>query len=1043
MNAREVKTAENDALRRFAALIALLLVMGCGPNNAGNRKPPRVRRPHAEPSQELASSVSASETANTGSAASPPQSTGDAAKPPTDAAGSATSSDQTQPPPRNPTLPLPPQQGPKEIPPPIDLYEDAELKWVSDFGPGGMTIPRLPEPSPAEDEGLTHLVGVVFPEGTRDVLFIGRREPGYETISTEDLLNAFTVAYRAAGAGSPPGVSIDPRSGQLQGGLREGDLMDVVYFGGVQNSEYGFAAFEADRLMKCLSAGKDNLSGDPVSSSVPGYRSELELYAEGVDAQDAAWHRFWIEIDKSDVAHSGDHRALMAVVKLAVRTEYMEVAGGELVSGDRPPDPVARYFATHLTDHYAAYGKEFPVFNRLAAFATLTSVAAAIRDDAANPVRREIDEEWRLDEHVLPPRETPTTTPVVIATHGRAQLSGGVKLEPKNQNHLDHPRAQDLQKDVLASLPAHPHGGAWPVTSQGVQYQVVSARPRRARRTWQEDLAVGDVRLVRENGPRDAQGKSTPGWSFRLPRLRLDDELVSYQGAGKGPKAAYVYDDQGRPVELSQFGKLTMPGNPPTPGYGDASDSRNLYMYSNGWMYLEGDIEFVSINGGSPAAQLGPGARVIEFSPREEDGHRVESVQTAQGKTLYEYDGERLSRIRNDQGEAVRFDYDSLGRLSRAIGSDGQSISYNYDDQGRLVSLANSQGARLAYLYGEGLDAPFGVRAELRQNPAADYQPAAQALIETPDRSTPEYLLSDPRARHIAVEPASDSSGGYVLTIRGKGLSAAIQERLAGTATATMLGELAQRLRSLTEFAGAEVVLITGPSDVSNRVAGALRSPDLPDLRVFSASSPALADANLHRPPALNRQVRTVVHTDRMQPQVAAQLPRSNDSSLDAGVVLLIGHNTASFSQLKYDMAARGEFVGRNVIVLACPSVRTPGEDDNALRAHGAVSVTGLGQPISQALLPYFVPAVVNRIEQLQTNDSAPMRKDQSLEKALREAADEVEQLWKEGKLPAAIQENEIKNLRLIYERVGKLDRNRLRGSPTSQENQPHKSQAA
>jgi YD repeat-containing protein len=721
----------------------------------------------------------------------------------------------------------------------------------------------------------------------------------------------------------------------------------------------------------------------------------------------------------------------MAVVKLAVKTEYMEVSGGKLVSGNREADPVAKYFANHLTDHYAEYGKEFPIFNRLAAFAVLTSIAAAVREDGENPLRQEIEDQWRLDEHQLPLRETPATTPAVVATHGRAQLTGGVRLQPNNQNHLQHPRTQALQQDVLASRPTQPGAGPWSVTSQGVEYQVVPARPRRARRTWQEDLAVGSLRLVRENGPRDSQGKPTPGWYFRMPRLQLDSELVNYEGAGKGPKAAYVYDEQGRPVMLAKFGKLTMPGNPPTPGYGDESDSRNLYLYSNGWMYLEGDIDFVSINGGPATAQLGPDARVVEFSPKEEDGHRVESVQTAAGKTIYEYDGERLARMRNDRGDAIRFDYDAQGRLIKAIGSDGQNVSYVYDDQGRLASLANNQGSLLSYLYGEGTEVPIGIRAELRDNSAAAYQPALQARIETPTSETPQFLLNDPLARHVSLELATDGSGDYLVTVRGKGLSAPLVERLPATANTARYNDLAQQLRKSLGLAGAEVVLVTGPAAVSQRFAGALRSPDLPDLRVFSGVSATLADQNLHSRPAFNGKVRVVIHADKMLPQVAEQLKQYESAAPDAGAVLVIGHNTPSLAQRKVQMGNDGEFAGRNVGFIACPSPKTPGEDDNTLRAHGAVSVTGLGQPIPQSLLPYFVPAVVRRLEQLSPGGPAAMRKDQTMESIFRGAADEVEQLWKAGKLPSSIEESDIQLLRLIYERLGCLDlrRYRTRGS--------------
>ena len=162
---------------------------------------------------------------------------------------------------------------------PDDVVDNAELSWRNEFGPGGAFIPQLPsvELTRTPTVAFTRLLGVVFPRGTHDVLFLGITEPGQATLSPDELLDAFVIAFRAAAVGKSPGMSIDPTPEQLGRQLREGDVMDVVYFGNLRGTEFGRAAFECDRLMKCLSFGKDNVTKQPVECQVPGYQSELEL----------------------------------------------------------------------------------------------------------------------------------------------------------------------------------------------------------------------------------------------------------------------------------------------------------------------------------------------------------------------------------------------------------------------------------------------------------------------------------------------------------------------------------------------------------------------------------------------------------------------------------------------------------------------------------------------------------------------------------------------------------------------------------------------
>jgi YD repeat-containing protein len=1030
-------TRRREVLSAIVSLAALFLLTGCGPSGGqpprsqGDR-PSQQREGWASDAPDWAKyTTPLSEETTSGAAPTTPvvattipQS--NAGEEPRLGSSEPSSSPATAPSPqagpqaKAPPAPLVVERTVREIPYPDDIRGDTQLHWVSELGPGGMFVPQLPYSPPEEDEGLTKVLGAVFPEDSRDILFLGLRDSDLPPISTDDLLDAFLLAYHAVGGGPPPGVSIDPRPQQLQAGLREGDMMDVVYFGGLEQSEYGFAAFEADRLMKCLSAGKDNITREPFMCGVPGYQSELALLAGGAEGRDAAWHRFWIEYESSNVAHGSDGRSFMAIVKLGVHTQYMEVQNGKLVSGNRPPDPVSKKFSSHLTDHYAKYAEEFLVFNRLEAFATVTSIADAIREDEQSELRRQLDEEWRLDEHPPRLRSTPEETPAVVASAptpgGVAQLTGGVTLAPDSQHHRQHPRTNTLQQATLASLTDQLGQRQWSVSSEGRQYQVVRARPHRTRRTWQEDLRVGSLRLVREYGPRDSQGEEKPGWYFQAPHVRLDKELADYKDSGKAPKAAHLYDEEGRAVTLSKFGQLTMPGNAATPGYATADDTRSLYLYKNAWMYLEGDVQFVSINGGPPTAELGPGARIVQFSPSDAENHRVQWVLTPEGKTFYEYDGARLALMRNEQGEAIRFVYDSSGRLTQAVGNNNQTVSYFYDQQGRLKQIISNQGAGLSYIYGEGSDAPIGVRSEMRQHPAAERQPASQALVQVPQGNATASSLGDSRTRYVVIEEARDERGGYLLTILGDGQSTARQRRLSTDYSNEMLDSLANE--TLGDLKDGDAAVVVGPWDISNLFALSLRKSGMPAM---SASLIELAIKNAHSAAPDASEARFIVHKPSVKRAYANLLPESYGPE-KAKLVFLVGHYDPAFVEMLHAQGKLGAFVDADVVQIVCRTEETPGDVENILGSYGAVSVTGFNQPIPQPVLAPLMSAIEEVLNN-RPSEASPgaMRKHQTIEKFIRQAIEELQRNPSKYDLPPSVTPSDLENLKGLYERIGRL----------------------
>ena len=111
------------------------------------------------------------------------------------------------------------------------------------------------------------------------MIFVGTAEPGKPLLDPQILLDGFVVALRALSRGQQPGVTIDPTPGQLAKGLQENDHMPVRYLGGVEATAYGAVCFEADRLMKSLSFGKDNVTKAPFACDMVFLRRDADFCA--------------------------------------------------------------------------------------------------------------------------------------------------------------------------------------------------------------------------------------------------------------------------------------------------------------------------------------------------------------------------------------------------------------------------------------------------------------------------------------------------------------------------------------------------------------------------------------------------------------------------------------------------------------------------------------------------------------------------------------------------------------------------------------------
>lgn len=932
--------------------------------------------------------------------------------------------------------------GARPVPIPADVTGNAELGWRNAFGAGGALIPQVPaaEDASTQPSTFSRLVGVVFPPGEREILFVGVAEPGHARLAPEELLDAFVLAYRAMANGKSPGVSIDPTAEQLGRRLQEDDILNVVYFGDVRGTDFGYAAFECDRLMKCLSFGKDNLTKQPFGCKVPDYRSELELLADlPVNAEKESWHRFWIEQGISKIGQSHDGRTFLVDVQLAVNTQYMVVRDGELVPGNQSPDPAAKAFADHMTSHYDSYALELPVFGKLAAYAALTSVAQALQphvaDGADGPrMHPSVDTVWLLHDHQVRNVTTPTTTPAIIAERilppevGRIlQLSGGVTIEPKNKYRQNDPVADALQRAVLDAHSRRQPERSWSVPFEGREYHVSTMRSQRAWHIWQQDLEVGAVQVVRDYSSLGQTTDFGNGWSLRRPQLKLSEETARFDDFGVAPRVVYVAKQPGEIAILPRLAMLTMPGQEPTPGYVSADGRRNLYMYSNVWTYVEGDVDFISLNGGRPKIEINNGGRVVDFSPDSQ--HRVQTIHAADGIIHYQYDGGQIASMRDGQGNSVQFAHDAGGKITRAEGSDGRRIVYHRDASGQLKHVLDGDGHSQSYTYNRRTGSPVAVRSELRSSPTDIQDSTRFAVLNKKAFTATESISASRYPTAVVALELTGTLGEYSVRINGSdsvrlNLDSLMELELEGDANA--ISTLQTQILSDEQLKGCDCLVVTGEYDMAQSVASMMRRR-LHRATVFTATdgNRAVQNANAR---AINQQPARVFICDNLEPEIKAGLVDVHRGSEDASTVIIAGHNDPDSHFMAYvnDLMDSGALKNKDVILVTCPNTEMPGLVENIMVKDkgGAVSVTGFSQPINQDLIKPLIEGLQRRLAGDQFGrDRNQIRKDQSIDGILRETIEEIRQRaveeFPEDELK--IREQDIDVLLEHFEQIGKV----------------------
>lgn len=517
----------------------------------------------------------------------------------------------------------------------------------------------------------------------------------------------FLVALRAIIAGEHIGVSIDPPAEYCDGMLSgqfppNGTPMIVSYLGNTEGTLFGAIMFEADRVMKCLSQETDNVSGNSLrAKAVKNYKSLFELFNLNISSKNSNWFRFWIEIDKVEIAHDPTGRAIrFGEVKMIVKNQPENAVGGNAA-----PDPASEAFAKHLTDYYDEYAKEFPIFARLKEIAKISALARFLVKEGVP-----FDDQTIFKQPILPV-STPETTPGIVSSSpsrsgGSQLIFGGVDMNvhPKVLSK-DDKLAQTMMDLAVSSEP----GGlatSWSfmgpdgltvATSMKLKaikepYRALTSSDHAFNESWKDSI----LSIRRYYDSSVPGGDFGPGWWLFLPcRLQVIPRSIKKSAVRIGQEKKE--DDTPQSIILHNF---VQPGSSIfrrhsafdnkhgnaycRVGYQSTTSNQSDVLYFQAGVYTYSDDKYT-----------------FQF---DKTG-LLHEVRTTQGLGLiakYGWDSGLINDIDFGAGKkyTVKYDKSILNpRISEIAASDGVKVIYQYHGNGQLNICSLGNKPKVSYCY--------------------------------------------------------------------------------------------------------------------------------------------------------------------------------------------------------------------------------------------------------------------------------------------------------------------------------------------------------
>ena len=534
----------------------------------------------------------------------------------------------------------------------------------------------------------------------------------------------------------PASISISYGNGQLQlvngphyiliGAATAIPTRQQRQFGGrVENTQVGWIMEEADRTMKCLCLGSNNLTGAIYNHStinVPGYKNLFELFGNVAPPQFIV--RDWftpqlMTLDQYIDPNTGLASIVFTNATVLCQTESM------LNGGTSPPQEQA--FCNNMTTNYDAFAAlKFPcydptdptgsriiqtnIFGMLKDVMKAVSLARFFRDNNI-PV-----DMWWLNSWRPPVAYTPKSVPTIMSYSGNNAyfIGGGVYIQLPNA-YIASVTASNVAAVVQSSRPALTGNANGDIRQQ----------------VWTNTTSVGTLNAVAVNSTAEPQDGNVnlaeTDLRFASPGSLPLQFTRYYQSSWLGGDAmgpGWVYTPYvlqfSRPSWYDDYGWMTDNDDVPLPVFPGTSDTglrsdnlRVVNMSSGatldfisslvlGYAVDTNNNPYITLNGlnndGTPT--FTPGLRQNGSVLIQADDQREYQLFTPDGSVLVFDSNGKLLYMQDRNGWEQDYTYDSAGHLLSVTDDAQQSLVFGYDAQTNyLMAVVGPNGEQVNYTY--------------------------------------------------------------------------------------------------------------------------------------------------------------------------------------------------------------------------------------------------------------------------------------------------------------------------------------------------------
>ena len=555
--------------------------------------------------------------------------------------------------------------------------------------------------------------GAIFDQATGQIIFFGKKRIQLPKVDVDDLSVAIRSIYGYGGkVPQDPGVSIGTEPSDIAGQLK------VRYDGQTKQTKFGQIMFDADLLMKQLSNGKSNMTGEAVTSQVPGYRTMLDRVLDNAalyDGQPEWSTRLWFVPDEVKLNRSTDGGAMefdTVSMKLLNEATFESDNGSSTTVFN---DPASNAFAEHFTNHYDEFAAEFAVLKELKRLGKITVIIKWIKN---NDIPMDIS---FVDDYQPLFVNTPDLTPSLSVTEQRLvsgilysfTTTGGVNLNLNDNNYqeLNVATTSAIRDNALIAR-SNEQQFSWDFQKEGQQYHAVAQSLARSKKDGNIGWSATDMNfpvagnhtlsLTRYYSSfNEKTAELGRGWLLTPYGLRFSDAKNSYSTLATAEQPSTSFSSHYRIFVRTGSGELpyilTGLTSNNDPVYTHKDSSLNLIYSSQQDSYTlkhnnNSQVNFNHLGQLTSVTDSNQISLNYYYNSEQADAQLIK-IQHQNGRKIdLIYQNGQLEQAIGPGNSTVEYGYNSQKLLSQITSACCHIVSLGYDTEKRLNSIINGRG---------------------------------------------------------------------------------------------------------------------------------------------------------------------------------------------------------------------------------------------------------------------------------------------------------------------------------------------------------------